>query len=131
MKARQLKHYFRLIYFEVKTLWICLLKCQKHSLLLYVYEINDNQIFTAHQSYFFYHKVSCSSLSARAHHLQQITNWTELLCGSLSSFSVSGSLHGSCKLSLLFSKAKYIAEFFNATPSLIQPWTPTPAAKKR
>ena len=77
-QARQLKHYFRLNHFELKTLGICLLKCQKHFLILYVFEINDNQILAAHKSYFSYHNVSCSSSSAGTHLLHQMQ--TEQSC---------------------------------------------------
>ena len=116
-QARQLKHYFCLSYFELKTLWICLLIYQKHFLLLYVFEINNNQIFAEFQSYFFCHKVSCSSFIAGRHYLRKIQKKTELLYGSVSSLSISGNLFRWGNLSLLSSKAKYIAEFANCRPN--------------
>ena len=119
-QARQLKHYFHLDHFELKTLWICLLKYRKHFLLLYDFAINDNQMLATNQSYCFYHKVSYSGLVSWNASTATNTNRTELLCESLSSFSVSGNLLGSGKLSLLYYKAKYrILEHITITNSAL------------
>ena len=124
-QARQLKHYFHLDHFELKTLWICLLKYRKHFLLLYDFAINDNQMLATNQSYCFYHKVSYSSSLAGTHQLRQIQ--TEQSC-CVSHF------HHFLLVAIYLDQVSWVyyiirqnIEFLNTSPSPIRPWTPTSA----
>ena len=55
MQMRQFKYYFRLKYFQLKTLQICLIfwYLVLAHFLLNSFEYSANQIIDAHQSYYF------------------------------------------------------------------------------